>query len=91
MKSLHTKQDVIDLAAEHAPTRACQRRLEEYGSCTVWRVPTLPGWIVCVWDLKSSTKVHLIGIEVDEANRCYGFTYPDRVPTDAIEVKGNRL
>lgn len=97
MKPLHTRQDVIDLAAAHAPTHACYRYMLEQGRIEVLRVPSLPGWIVQVWATPDGAGrgpgagQWLIGIEVDEVQRCYGFSYPDLVPADAVKLEGNRL
>lgn len=100
MKPLHTKQDVIDLAAEHAPTRACQRYMDEQGHMEVFRGVTSPegwpGWVVRVESIPYRPKGNrdmswYIGVWVDEVARAFRITYLDRLPEGAIRLEGNRL
>lgn len=90
MQPLHSKQDVIALASRFAPTRACQRAMEEQGRIEVFRVPSLPGWVVEVVG-GTYLRAWWIAVRIDEALRTYKFSYPEALPSDAVKIEGNRL
>lgn len=91
MRLPRTVNDLIELAAVNAPTRACERCIRSDGA-TAFRVRQgaagLPGWIVRA---RTPGRTFLIGLWVDEAARRVRCTYPDELPEDAKEVEGQRL
>lgn len=92
MRIFHTTQDVIECASIHAPTKACQTYMAGQGIIKVFKgmksPAGLPGWIV---DVQGTDKDWLIGVWLDVEQQRIKITYPDRLPLEAVEVKGPRL
>lgn len=75
MRTFHSRQDLIDFAAMHAPTTACERAMRERGHISVFggiKSPEgFPGWIVLV-DQKWA-----IGIWINAEQQKIQTSYPE--------------
>lgn len=83
MRPIRRRQDVLDIAALNAPSRACAAAMESslcqtllLGSFTA--VEGFPGWIVKVTSLYKKT--WLIAVLVNEVDRTTPIRYIEEVP-----------
>lgn len=77
MKPLRTRNDLIELAQRHAPTKACERTMRMYGATVLGGFTFAggnQGWIVTVSDKWN------IAIICHETARKYSIDYLDDVP-----------
>lgn len=82
-RPLHTRNDLIDLVAPHAPTQACSRAIRE-GRSTVLGGFTppegLPYWLVAV--TSRFGRQWLIAVVCDENENRFRIEYPSAVRWD---------
>lgn len=91
MKSLHSREEILQKAIRNAPTKAVGRIIQQQGATvSVGRNPFtgLPGWTVTV---KAQSKTYYIRIDVDEEARKHRISYPTGWPTRDKEIKRELL
>lgn len=76
MTPIHHRTQLIDLARQHAPTRACATAFSDGTVIVLGGFDQ--GWIVEVRSRRGTR--WFINVQIDETNRKYIFTYPESVP-----------
>lgn len=76
MTPIHHRTQLIDLARQYAPTRACATAFSDGTVIVLGGFDQ--GWIVEVRSRRGTR--WFINVQIDETNRKYIFTYPESVP-----------
>lgn len=85
MKPIRFRHDLLDIAARNAPTTATARKIREDGATVFGGVISpegFPGWIV------QAPNDRLIGVWINQENRKMKITYPDKMPSGSLLIRG---